>query len=121
MNIDITEVPEELVWTATFGAAMHSPACAAVLEGIADKLLKDIDDPEFIERYKALIKLFRSNPPDGLEALDDFNPEEGAKWIIGMSGLIGAHQEVEEALGAAINEIMRGVKESVLSFSTENR
>jgi len=121
MNVDITELPEELVWTATFGASIHSPACAAVLEGIADKLLKDIDDPEFIERYEALQRLFESNPPEGLDALDDFKPEDGAKWMIGLSGLIGAYMEIEEAMTASINEIMRGVKDSVLSFSREHR
>ena len=58
MNIDIQELPDELIWTATMAAALNSPAAAAVLEGIAEKLLKDIDDPEFHDRYKSLENLF---------------------------------------------------------------
>lgn len=121
MHIDIQELPDELIWTATMAAAMNSPAAAAVLEGIAERLLKDIDDLEFKERYQSLQELFAANPPDGLEELKDFGPERMAKWIIGLTGLIGAHMEVEEALNAAINEIVAGVKDSVLSFAREHR
>ena len=121
MDIDITELPDELVWTATMAAAFQSPACAAVLEGIADKLLEDIDDPEFIDRYKSLQRLFTENPPEGLDALAGFEAEKGAKWIIGLSGLTGAYMELEEAMTATIIEIMSGVKDSVLNFSREHR
>ena len=121
MNIDIQELPDELIWTATMAAALNSPAAAAVLEGIAEKLLKDIDDPEFHDRYKSLENLFSTNPPDGLEDLEEISPEKMAKWIIGLTGLVGAYMEVQEALNAAINEIMAGVKDSVLSFARENR
>jgi len=121
MNIDIQELPDELIWTATMAAAINSPAAAAVLEGIAERLLKDIDDPEFKERFQSLQQLFENNPPDGLDELDEVGSEKMAKWIVGLSGLVGAHMEIEEALGGAINDIMAGVRDSVLSFARENR
>ena len=121
MNIDIQELPDELIWTATMAAAISSPAAAAVLEGIAERLIKDIGDEEFHERYKSLQDLFSTNPPDGLEDLENIEPEKMAKWIIGLTGLIGAHMEIEEALNATINGIITGVKDSVLNFAHEHR
>ena len=121
MNLDIRELPDELVWTATMAAAISSPAAAAVLEGIAEKLLKDIDDQEFHDRYKSLENLFSTNPPDGLEDLEEISPERMAKWIVGLTGLVGAHMEVEEALNATISGLIAEVKDSVLSFARENR